>query len=409
VMVFHTINNANFAKRIEDYLFGHSGELDLSELNHHIVSLNQMMFSILGSISKLSSISILKISGNYGENGLDLEDSYSSRHGIDDVLTNESVNQLAIALQTNQTITEIDLSHNLIGNNGMNSIATMLLVNKTIRSLNLSNNLKISQDQTKRLARNVRKSGQITKLGMLQFEVDFEIISLLLSPGLNLEMLEIDLDPTCWQTCQLFAINTSITDLRINPIRTLNGNSFGFFNMCAFNQNIHKFRIISCSKLDFSQHGVSLMASAFKRQISINTLILQKNRIYIKEACAIANMLSENSSITVLDLFGNELQDVGAKEIAKSLTNNTTSVLQVLNLGENRIKHSATDIAMMLKSNSTLVQVGLAGNSIDDDGVASICEALQKNYRIEFIDLQQNDLTEASGVMKEDEERILLD
>src|SRR3989338_6903926 len=79
--------------------------------------------------------------------------------------------------------------------------------------------------------------------------------------------------------------------------------------------------------------------------------------------------------LTRLNLFVKETEDAGTASIAQALTSNST--LAILDLSCNGIGDTGTaSIAQALTSNSTLAILDLSRNEITDIGAASISQAL---------------------------------
>ncbi|EFA76754.1 hypothetical protein PPL_09505 [Heterostelium album PN500] len=76
------------------------------------------------------------------------------------------------------------------------------------------------------------------------------------------------------------------------------------------------------------------------------------------EAAHLANMLSKNKSITLLNLNINEISDTGAKAIA-----------------------------FALKTNTTLKYLSLSNNFIGKEGLVALSDAIEENRTLDFIDV----------------------
>ena len=92
---------------------------------------------------------------------------------------------------------------------------------------------------------------------------------------------------------------------------------------------------------------------------TLTSLALDGNHI---GAEAIASALTENSSLTILSLFRNEIRDVGAQVFAEVLCGGS-SVVTKLDLGDNRISDvGAKRLAWAIQAVSRLAKLHLSGN-----------------------------------------------
>ena len=100
------------------------------------------------------------------------------------------------------------------------------------------------------------------------------------------------------------------------------------------------------------------------------------------------SILENNETVTSIDLGLNKLSSDGVKTIIEMLK--TTNVKKI-NFHNSQIQGEyAQVIAEALKSNTTLICIGLTRNAIDDDGVIAIAEALKPNKTLKILDLSHN-------------------
>lgn len=100
------------------------------------------------------------------------------------------------------------------------------------------------------------------------------------------------------------------------------------------------------------------------------------------------------TSLTVLNLEGNRIAELGAKSLAKSLKSNYT--LKRLSLYDNQVSdEGARWLGEGLKSNLTLYDLNLGGNQISDDGIMGLSEGLQMNTGLARLWLHFNHIKDA--------------
>ena len=106
------------------------------------------------------------------------------------------------------------------------------------------------------------------------------------------------------------------------------------------------------------------------------SLDLKSNAFYNVGASAIADTLTVNSSLRMLNLENNGIHNKGAAAIANALIVNSS--LTSLNLKKNRMEsEGAFVIAKMLNLTSSLTSLDLSGNAIWMDGTTSLAEILR--------------------------------
>jgi len=121
---------------------------------------------------------------------------------------------------------------------------------------------------------------------------------------------------------------------------------------------------------------------------SITELKLSEYTLETKDIENLANVLSNNTSLKILDLSYNKIGDIGALHLATSLRYNTT--LQKLNLTRNDITdNGATYLGNALKYNTGLQALNLTRNDITD-GVKKLAEGLFNNTSLKILDLSYN-------------------
>lgn len=122
-------------------------------------------------------------------------------------------------------------------------------------------------------------------------------------------------------------------------------------------------------------------------------LDLTGNEITFEGATFLANALNNNSTLQQLILYNNRLNDKGIRLLAFELSINNNTLKKV-NLGLNDITDDgAQHLAQMLKTNRTLTHLWLHENHITDRGAQLLAEVLARhNWTLEFLELSSNKL-----------------
>lgn len=153
-------------------------------------------------------------------------------------------------------------------------------------------------------------------------------------------------------------------------------------NGLKVNTSIEELRI---DRNNIGDVGAKHIAWSMKVNTTITNLDLSLNRIAdegIKSLCE-SVALNKLSNLTHLHLRLNKITDLGVAAIAKLLTSSTP--LETLNLAFNRFT-GLQHIADALTTNKTLKTLILRSNNVGDK-VKYLCESLQSNSTLTFLDL----------------------
>jgi Ran GTPase-activating protein (RanGAP) involved in mRNA processing and transport len=134
--------------------------------------------------------------------------------------------------------------------------------------------------------------------------------------------------------------------------------------------------------------GLSAIAGALENT-TIRELFLEANQISELGAIILTKSLFENYTLYALILDDNNLGDVGASTIAKFLE--TNMVLQRIDLQRNNIGDvGASAIGKALKVNTNLEWLDLANNNIGNTGILAIASGLERNTTLRTLFLAMN-------------------
>ena len=110
---------------------------------------------------------------------------------------------------------------------------------------------------------------------------------------------------------------------------------------------------------------------------------------YITEGInAIADALRVNGGLTALDLSFNDLNDDGVSTVCDAIQSNKETKLASLNMGFNSIGPiGAKSVAAMVAVTGGLTALNLSSNRLLDEGVSAVCEAIQSNKETKLASL----------------------
>ncbi|XP_071335276.1 leucine-rich repeat-containing protein 74A-like isoform X2 [Trachinotus anak] len=250
---------------------------------------------------------------------------------------------LAIALQNNNCITNLELEDCLLKVEGTRYLMEMLQTNITIQSLNLSTN------------------------------------------QLHLEGAEI--------ICKMLSDNYYIKSIK------LAGNDFDDSAAKYFVDALkvdYVIKELDLSHNKFCDTGGEHLGQMLATNVGIEVLNLSWNYIRMKGAVVLAAGLKVNSTLKELHLAGNGFCHIGAEPLGQALKQNST--LELLDLSCNRIYDE--DVSLLcqgLATNHTLRVLKLSQNPMTEAGALTLIETVKNNTKsaVEKIDISTVFVSEA--------------
>ncbi|XP_078062596.1 NACHT, LRR and PYD domains-containing protein 3-like [Mustelus asterias] len=160
---------------------------------------------------------------------------------------------------------------------------------------------------------------------------------------------------------------------------------------------LHKCQELSLGDNQVGDSVVKLLSAALRNpECKIQKLDLNVNSL--TDSCAedLASALSTNRSLIDLNLSLNKLGDSGVKLLSAALRNPECKI-QKLNLYGNDLSDScAEDLASALSTNRSLIDLNLGDNKLGDSGVKLLSVALRNpDCKIQQLHLRHNALTDS--------------
>jgi|GEM_PF-4606032 len=161
-----------------------------------------------------------------------------------------------------------------------------------------------------------------------------------------------------------------------------------------YNQSINKL-ILGYNQIN--DYNIKFIADLITDNHSLTYLALGSNYIGFEGASIIGRALKVNSTLQELSLdcpmYAYGICDKGATSLAEALKINTG--LRKLSLAYNGIGTAGlASLGEALKINCTLTSLDLTGNIINSEGILSIAKALETNHQLKELNLwHQNQLT----------------
>ena len=301
---------------------------------------------------------------------------------------------LGLALETNRTLTELNMSGIDLGPAGAESLAAALKRNTTLTKLNLSGNnlyhagadsLFASLKTNTTLAEFNLSGNNLGSTGVKSIAVALETNKNLTELNLSTNQL----GPTGAESLAVaLKTNTTLSVLH------LSGNNLGPAGAESLavalkaNSTVTK---LNLSYNNIGPVGAKSFAAALKTNATLTYMSLLNNALGSAGAESLATALKTNVTLTDLNLYYNKLGPGGAKSLAAALETNKT--LAKLDLSRNYLGPAdAESLAVTLKTNTTLTDLNLLNNDLGPAGAESLATALKTNTTLKKLNLRGNDL-----------------
>ncbi|XP_066512322.1 NACHT, LRR and PYD domains-containing protein 12-like [Hoplias malabaricus] len=148
----------------------------------------------------------------------------------------------------------------------------------------------------------------------------------------------------------------------------------------ALNSPNSPLKELDLSQTDLQDSGVKLVSETLKSSLcKLETLRLTVCKLGEKSCEDLGSVLLVNSSLKELDLSNNDLQDSGVEKLSVALKSSLCKLetlrLTVCKLGEK----SCEDLGSVLLVNSSLKELDLSNNDLQDSGVEKLSAALKSS------------------------------
>ena len=123
---------------------------------------------------------------------------------------------------------------------------------------------------------------------------------------------------------------------------------------------------------------------------------ISNNNIGVEAAGDIATVRSHNLSLQELYLNGNNLKETDLISICKSLQ--SISTLKVLNIASNKInEEAADDISALLSHNTSINELHLFCNNLQSTGIIKIASGLQNTSSLTILNISYTSLDDEAA------------
>ncbi|VDK48074.1 unnamed protein product [Anisakis simplex] len=155
--------------------------------------------------------------------------------------------------------------------------------------------------------------------------------------------------------------------------------------------------------VSLSGRNLLLLVCALKVNIVLKELYLGENNLQPTDGAHLYQLIVGSTSLQMLDLRNNQLQDGGLRHLCDALRNKETlekSALSALVLWNNRLTSGSMDaLADALLENSKLETLNIGSNNLSVEGIVALKRALLANSSLQRLGLQATNLDCQSAIV----------
>jgi len=172
----------------------------------------------------------------------------------------------------------------------------------------------------------------------------------------------------CSQTPDMPSLRTFRRDLDFRC------NSIGFEGACMLAKCLDGTRSMNLSNNAIKDAGLKMLAKHLKTNFTVTHFDARGNDITSDGAFYLADCLSENSTLLEISLDSNRLDNRAAIDLAENLSSNRATRLSVLDLARNDIEdEGGKRLADFVASNASIARLSLSSNRLSAKGTRA-CE-----------------------------------
>ncbi|XP_066512237.1 NLR family CARD domain-containing protein 3-like [Hoplias malabaricus] len=272
-----------------------------------------------------------------------------------------------------------------LGEKCCEDLGSVLLVNSSLKELDLSNN-DLQDSGVEELSAGLKSS--LCKLETLRLigcklgEKSCEdLCSVLL---VNSSLKELDLSNNDLQDSGVEKLSAALKSslckletLRLTVCKLGEKSCEDLGSVLLVNSSLNE---LDLSNNDLQDSGVEKLSAALKSSLcKLETLRLTGCKLGEKSCEDLGSVLLVNSSLKELDLSNNDLQDSGVEKLSAALKSSLCK-LETLRLTECKLgERSCEDLGSVLLVNSSLKELDLSNNDLQDSGVEKLSAGLKSS------------------------------
>ena len=301
--------------------------------------------------------------------------------------------QLTNALNMNTSLEYVILKYCLINYEVANTLSSYLLNSHHVKHLSITNSKIVSKlVPLKAPLQTVKEKCTIKVLNFKSNDISTEVVKDLASiikQNTNLEQLYLadnDFKTSSVLILQAIKENSKLQLLNLNSNNMTGKAAEVLASVIKNNSNLERLYLANNNLRKSS----ILILQALKENSNLQLLDLNGNKVTGEAAENLASVIKNNSNLEQLGLANNDLR-TSSILILQALKENSN--LQLLDLNDNKVTgEAAEDLASVIKNNSNLERLHLANNDLRKSSIL-ILQALKENSNLQLLDLNDNKVT----------------
>ncbi|XDV23329.1 hypothetical protein PO909_027943 [Leuciscus waleckii] len=366
------------------------GQSGLKELNDLLQDPNCQL-KTLRFLGPAADEACQYVIGIEGKNPLFLRELNLSDHKLGD----SQVNQFSALLQDKHCkLNKLMLRNCGLTEESCSALATVLRSNSNLKELDISNN-NLQDSGVKKLQDGLENTNcTLEKLILSDCSITEEGYKALASALKSnpSHLIELDLTGNDPGQSGLKELNDLLQDQNCQ-LKTLRFLGPDADETCQYVRGIVGKNPLLMRELNLSEHELGdtrvnqISALLLDKHCKLNTLQLRNCSLTEESCSALATVLRSNSSLKELDMSNNNLQDSGVEELQKGLENTNCSLEKLILSYCSITEEGYKALAAALRSNpSHLIELDLTGNDPGQSGVKELNDLLQdQNYQLKTL------------------------
>ena len=314
-------------------------------------------------------------------------------------LGTKGVEKIVIALQRIVTLTKLNISNNNVTYTAANAIAVAITHNTHLQEFIISGNYLGGELGAKIIAKGLQKISTLTKLYLANINNSDEATDdIAAAVSCNVHLQEFNIGKSYLHASSVIKVAKSLqkistlTKLCINNNQITNEAAGYIANVISCNSHL---QILDISSNSLQAQGATIILKKLQKISSLTTLYISNNNITYRKADDIAAVVSCNP-MQVLDVSNTCLGTFGIRKVAKALQSVCT--LTHLYISNNNIIDVTTDdIAAAISCNPYLEEFDISYNFIEGRGAIKIVKSFQQMSTLKKLFMDHNKISDGAS------------
>ena len=304
----------------------------------------------------------------------------------------EATMELATVLSHNNNLQSLDISHNNLNSDGCKKVMDEMNNKLHLKKIDISYN-QVTSAATDSIAAFLSHNSKLEEL-ILSGNDFYQ--SYLLDKIKTIKLTKLCISFTLLEVDDIATAlmhNTKLEDIYLSNNKLL---SSDIIKICQSMKNILNLKRIDISHNCVDYEAADDIANVLSHNINLLELYLNNNYLQSQGITSLFSEMSNVVKLTHLDISSNKITDKASDDIATFLLRSNN--LEVLDLSNNLIKSRGAR-KIFEKANTSLKVLNLSGNALDDEAADTMAIFVSQNPLLEEFDISVNCL-QAVGAVK---------